>query len=92
MPWTLAALSILVSPCSPLSWRRQIGLEASAGGMCCWRWLWGSTYRAASLLVATALVHGKVGISEVDGLGDPAVLALADRTAGWRAMAGRGGL
>ena len=63
-----------------------------SGGMCCWRWLWGSTYRAASLLVATALVHGKVGIAEVDGLGDAAVLALADRTAGWRAIAGRGGL
>jgi hypothetical protein len=32
--------------------------------------------------VATALIHGKVGIAEVDGLGDPAVLALSDRIAG----------
>src|SRR6201981_3774320 len=33
-------------------------------------------------LVATALVHGRVGISEVDGLGDAAVRALSDRIAG----------
>ena len=32
--------------------------------------------------MATALVHGRVGIAEVDGLGDPAVLALTDRIAG----------
>jgi hypothetical protein len=32
--------------------------------------------------VATALVHGRVGIAEVDGLGDPAVLALSDRING----------
>ena len=37
---------------------------------------------AQPFLVATALVHGKVGIAEVDGLGDPAVLALSDRIAG----------
>jgi 2-methylcitrate dehydratase PrpD len=37
---------------------------------------------AQPFLVATALVHGKVGIGEVDGLGDAAVLALADRIAG----------
>jgi 2-methylcitrate dehydratase PrpD len=42
---------------------------------------------AQPFLVATALVHGKVGIAEVDGLGDPAVLALSDRIAGWRARA-----
>jgi 2-methylcitrate dehydratase PrpD len=34
---------------------------------------------AQPFLVATALVHGKIGIAEVDGLGDPAVLALSDR-------------
>src|SRR5215471_768177 len=37
---------------------------------------------AQPFLVATALVHGKVGIGEVDGLGDPAVLSLSDRIAG----------
>jgi 2-methylcitrate dehydratase PrpD len=37
---------------------------------------------AQPFLVATALVHGRVGIAEVDGLGDPAVLALSDRITG----------
>jgi 2-methylcitrate dehydratase PrpD len=37
---------------------------------------------AQPFLVATALVHGRVGIAEVDSLGDPAVLALSDRIAG----------
>ena len=37
---------------------------------------------AQPFLVATALVHGKVGIAEVDGLGDASVLALSDRIAG----------
>ncbi len=37
---------------------------------------------AQPFLVATALVHGKVGIAEVEGLGDAAVLDLADRIAG----------
>ncbi len=37
---------------------------------------------AQPFLVATALVHGKVGIAEVDSLGDASVLALADRIAG----------
>src|SRR6516165_12074786 len=37
---------------------------------------------AQPFLVATALVHGKIGIAEVDGLGDPSVLALSDRIAG----------
>ena len=37
---------------------------------------------AQPFLIATALVHGKVGIAEVDGLGDTAVLALSDRIAG----------
>src|SRR3954451_24212571 len=37
---------------------------------------------AQPFLAATALVHGKVGIAEVDGLGDPAVLALSERIAG----------
>ena len=37
---------------------------------------------AQPFLIATALVHGKVGISEVDGLGDVSVLALSDRIAG----------
>jgi 2-methylcitrate dehydratase PrpD len=37
---------------------------------------------AQPFLVATALAHGKVGIAEVDGLGDAAVLALSDRIAG----------
>jgi 2-methylcitrate dehydratase PrpD len=37
---------------------------------------------AQPFLVATALVHGKVGIAEVDGLGDAAVLALSDRIVG----------
>ena len=37
---------------------------------------------AQPFLMATALVHGKVGIVQVDGLGDPAVLDLSDRIAG----------
>jgi 2-methylcitrate dehydratase PrpD len=37
---------------------------------------------AQPFLVATALVHGRIGIAEVDGLGDEAVLALADRIVG----------
>ncbi len=37
---------------------------------------------AQPFLVATALVHAKIGIAEVDGLGDPSVLALSDRIAG----------
>ena len=37
---------------------------------------------ARPFLVATALVHGKVGIAEVDSLGTPAVLSIADRIAG----------
>jgi 2-methylcitrate dehydratase PrpD len=37
---------------------------------------------AQPFLVATALVHGKVGIAEVDGLGDASVLSLSDRIAG----------
>jgi 2-methylcitrate dehydratase PrpD len=37
---------------------------------------------AQPFLVATALVHGKVGIADVDGLGAPSVLALSDRIAG----------
>lgn len=37
---------------------------------------------AQPFLVATALVHGRVGIAKVDGLGDPAVLALSDRITG----------
>ena len=37
---------------------------------------------AQPFLISTALVHGKVGIVEVDGLGDPAVLALSDRIVG----------
>ncbi len=37
---------------------------------------------AQPFLVATALVHGKIAIAEVDGLGDPLVLALSDRIAG----------
>ena len=37
---------------------------------------------AQPFLVATALVHGKVGIADVDGLGDAAVLALSDRITG----------
>ncbi|HEV2334360.1 MAG TPA: MmgE/PrpD family protein [Stellaceae bacterium] len=37
---------------------------------------------AQPFLVATALVHGRIGIAEVDGLGDAAVLALSDRIAG----------
>ena len=37
---------------------------------------------AQPFLVATALVHGKLGIAEVDGLGDSSVLALADRIRG----------
>ena len=39
---------------------------------------------AQPFLVATALVHGKLGIAEVDGLGDSSVLALADRIRGAR--------
>jgi len=37
---------------------------------------------AQPFLVATALVHGKVEIAEVDGLGDASVLSLSDRIAG----------
>jgi 2-methylcitrate dehydratase PrpD len=37
---------------------------------------------AQPFLVATALVHGKVGIGEVDGLGTPSVLVLSDRLVG----------
>jgi 2-methylcitrate dehydratase PrpD len=37
---------------------------------------------AQPFLVATALIHGKVGIAEVDGLGDASVLTLSDRIAG----------
>ncbi len=37
---------------------------------------------AQPFLVATALVHGKVGIAEVAGLGEASVLALSDRIAG----------
>jgi 2-methylcitrate dehydratase PrpD len=37
---------------------------------------------AQPFLIATALVHGKIGIAEVDGLGEAAVLALSDRIAG----------
>ena len=37
---------------------------------------------AQPFLVATALVLGKIGIAEVDGLGEPAVLALSDRITG----------
>jgi 2-methylcitrate dehydratase PrpD len=37
---------------------------------------------AQPFLVATALVHGKVGIAEIDGLGDASVLSLSDRIAG----------
>ena len=37
---------------------------------------------AQPFLVATALVHGKLGIAEVDGLGDAPVLALSDRIVG----------
>jgi 2-methylcitrate dehydratase PrpD len=37
---------------------------------------------AQPFLVATALVHGKVGIAEVDGLGDASVLALSVRITG----------
>src|SRR5207302_11068890 len=37
---------------------------------------------AQPFLVATALVHGQIGIAEVDGLGDASVLALSDRIAG----------
>ncbi|MFZ3235498.1 MAG: MmgE/PrpD family protein [Stellaceae bacterium] len=37
---------------------------------------------ALPFLVATALVHGRVGIAEVDGLGNAAVLSLSDRIAG----------
>ena len=44
---------------------------------------------AQPFLVATALVHGKIGITEVDGLSDPSVLALSDRIVG-NARNGRG--
>jgi 2-methylcitrate dehydratase PrpD len=37
---------------------------------------------AQPFLIATALAYGKVGIKEVDGLGDASVLDLADRIAG----------
>jgi 2-methylcitrate dehydratase PrpD len=37
---------------------------------------------AQPFLIATALAHGKVGIAEVNGLGDASVLALSDRIAG----------
>src|SRR6266403_2110664 len=37
---------------------------------------------AQPFLVATALVHGKVGIAQVDGLGDVSVLSLSDRIVG----------
>jgi 2-methylcitrate dehydratase PrpD len=37
---------------------------------------------AQPFLVATALVHGKVGIAEVDSLGDASVLALSERIVG----------
>jgi len=37
---------------------------------------------AQPFLIATALVHGSIGIAEVDGLGDDAVLALSDRIGG----------
>jgi 2-methylcitrate dehydratase PrpD len=37
---------------------------------------------AQPFLVATALVHGRIGIAEVDGLGDASVLALSDRITG----------
>jgi 2-methylcitrate dehydratase PrpD len=37
---------------------------------------------AQPFLVATAMVHGRIGIAEVDGLGDASVLALSDRIAG----------
>ncbi len=43
---------------------------------------------AQPFLVATALAHGRVGIADVEGLGDVTVLALADRIAGV-ARAGR---
>jgi len=37
---------------------------------------------AQPFLVAAALVYGKAGIADVDGLGDPAVWALSDRITG----------
>ena len=37
---------------------------------------------AQPFLIATALVHGKVGIAEVSSLGDASVLALSDRVTG----------
>jgi len=46
---------------------------------------------AQPFLVATALVHGKAGIAEVDGLGNAAVLALSDRIVGLRAIVARKG-
>jgi len=37
---------------------------------------------AQPFLISTALVHGKLGIAEVDGLGNASVLALSDRITG----------
>ena len=37
---------------------------------------------ALPFLIATALVHGRVGIGDVSSLGDPATLALSDRIGG----------
>src|SRR5262249_39561849 len=42
----------------------------------------GEAQFAQPFLVATALAHGRVGIADVDGLGDAASLALADRIVG----------
>lgn len=44
---------------------------------------------AQPFLVGTALVHGRVGIAEVDGLRESAVLALSDRITGWRTRVAR---
>lgn len=44
---------------------------------------------AQPFLVATPLVHFRVGIAEVDGLGDASVLALSDRIAARRGITGR---
>ena len=46
---------------------------------------------AQPFLIATALVHGKVGIAEVDGLGDASVLALWIGSLASRGMADRKG-
>ncbi len=46
---------------------------------------------AQPFLVATALVHGRVGIAEVDGLGNEAVLALSGRVTGAASAARRKG-